>query len=190
MFSLSNAITTLAHYEQQTPQPRSLLVTFATDLQAGIKDARGPPIHLRALDICRIAAFNLVAAESTSSQATPQNLRAKIRHLAHAADRGFSPPDADDLHTYSAAELLEMIMPPADTMCRNVGNHRMLTNYITIFETSKVRSLMCGHTIRLRRLPESLLVWLNSSRPESCCLQIFAFGDLLAFLLLASGELN
>ena len=62
-----------------------------------------PSLHLRPVDIRRIAAMPLVAGEGNHIQQ-----RALLREFSVTDSPGCTPPDTDDLKFYSASELLEM----------------------------------------------------------------------------------
>ena len=105
VFSSDDISKVLHDYAHQAAPPASLLVRISRDLRSALADTRQPTLHLRPVDIRRIAAMNLVAGEGISHQ----EQRAQIRALAATPLLDSTPPvDPDDLEHLSAPDLLEM----------------------------------------------------------------------------------
>ena len=92
-------------YSTQATPPTSLIVRFAVDQRVrDLSDSRGPALHLRPLDLRRIAALPLVAGEGNAQQQ-----RSFLRDFAHGMHSGCTPADPDDLeHIHDPAVLLHM----------------------------------------------------------------------------------
>ena len=84
--------------------PTTVPITFAHDFKGSLKDTRGTPLHLRAVDIRRVAALHAVAGEGL----TPQEHREQVRELAAAPSVGYTPADPDDLVLWSPDDALLM----------------------------------------------------------------------------------
>ena len=79
-----------------------------------------PPLHLRALDIRRLAALTVVAGEGSAISASER--RKMVREAASYPTPGYTPADSDDLHVPSAETLLEMRRLQNDHMTEQERN--------------------------------------------------------------------
>ena len=104
VFSTDDVARVLHEYAHRPVPPASLLVRISRDLRFDLVDTRPPTLHLRPVDIRRIAAMKLVAGEGMSIS----QRRAHLRSLAATPLLSASPADPDDLVPHSAADLLEM----------------------------------------------------------------------------------
>lgn len=106
VFSTDDVRTELDRLRALSEPPIELSVTIAADLLEDLRDSRAPPLHLRAIDLRRICALNIVAGEGM--KLSTRELRQQVRDIASAPPLGYTPADPDDLVTLSAFELLEM----------------------------------------------------------------------------------
>ena len=104
VFTPDDVASTLRDLAHQATPPTSVLVRISRDLRSELADARPPTLHLRPVDIRRIAAMNLVAGEGISIQ----QRQLRVRALAATPFLSATPADTDDLASRSAADLLEM----------------------------------------------------------------------------------
>ena len=104
-FSPDQVASALQHYSRLDSPPSTLSVRLAVDQRVrDLGESRPPPLHLRSLDLRRIAALPLVAGEGTAAQQ-----RATLRSFAREMHSGCTPADPDDLRSTSdASELLQM----------------------------------------------------------------------------------
>jgi hypothetical protein len=103
IFSPSDIEDAVRDYSAMPTPPSTVSVQLACDEKAHLSDSRPTPLHLRPVDIRRIAAMPLVAGEGT-----PAQRRSFLREVAATALPSATPPDPDDLIDYSPPELLEM----------------------------------------------------------------------------------
>ena len=112
-FSPEDVRNALAEYSSLDSPPKTLPIMIARDQRVHLGDKRPPPLHLRPVDIRRVAALNLVAGEGpqisdSNSALEIKNWRDLMRHVAATVSTGATPPDPDDLRTHSPEDLLEM----------------------------------------------------------------------------------
>ena len=104
-YSVEDVQDAIAHYRVASPPPAALIVEFATDRRADLREKRPPPLSLRPVDIRRIASLNLTAGEGPTDSRSQRTL---VQKLAGAVSRDFTPPDPDDEVTLPPHLLLEM----------------------------------------------------------------------------------
>ena len=94
-----------------------LPMRIARDKRVKLSDARPAPLHLRPLDMRRVAAIPFVAGEGA-----PAKQRARLRELASTPDPGCTLPDPDDLEEHAPEELLEIRKLTNDHMTEEEKN--------------------------------------------------------------------
>ena len=108
VFSPEDVAHVVANLQSLDEPPSHVSVTFARDLQGSLKETRGTPLHLRALDLRRLAALHAVAGEGISPDEPTATRRERIRTLASASSPGYTPADPDDLVLWSADDIMVM----------------------------------------------------------------------------------
>ena len=108
VFSVDDVAKVITHLQSLDEPPSHVSVTFARDFKGSLKDTRGTPLHLRALDLRRLAALHAVAGEDISPDETTAARRERIRALASASSPGYTPADPDDLILWSADDAMLM----------------------------------------------------------------------------------
>jgi hypothetical protein len=103
IFSPSDIDDAVRKYSAMPTPPSTVSIQLACDEKAHLSDSRPTPLHLRPVDIRRIAAMPLVAGEGT-----PAQRRAFLREVAATTLPSATPADPDDLIEHSPTELLEM----------------------------------------------------------------------------------
>ena len=112
-FSPDDVYRALKTYSSMTTPPATIPVLIARDQRNILSESRAPSLHLRPIDIRRVAALNLVAGEGPQNSSTPdirlwKDLRNFLRTTANTPSNGATPPDPDDTHVPKAEDLLEM----------------------------------------------------------------------------------
>ena len=103
VYSTDDIAAVVDKYRKLDVPPKSLVIRIARDQKAKLSDSRPPSLHLRPVDIRRVAAMNLVAGEGHFSQQ-----RSALRELAATSFPSATPADPPDLVWHTAAEMLEM----------------------------------------------------------------------------------
>ena len=106
VFSEDDIRHVLHEYSHLANPPATLTVRLSRDLRSELVDNRPPSLHLRPVDIRRIAAMNLVAGEGHKISAQEQ--RTRLREMAKTPVLAATPADPDDLRELSAEQLVEM----------------------------------------------------------------------------------
>ncbi len=104
VFSQLDVLAAIEALRALPEPPASIPVTFAHDFKGSLKDTRGTPLHLRAVDIRRVAALHAVAGEGL----THLEHRELVRELASAPSLGYTQADPDDLVLWSPDDALLM----------------------------------------------------------------------------------
>ena len=121
-FSTEDVLQAIRHYASLPDPPTRLVVHVACDERATLSESRPPSLHLRPVDIRRIAAMPLVAGEGN-----PALRRAHLRSIANSPILSATPADPDDLRECSAPELVEMRKLANDHMTEAERNLRSFT---------------------------------------------------------------
>ena len=146
IFSVADVQSAIRHCSAMKNPPVRLPILLALDERARLSESRPPPLHLRPVDIRRIAALPLVAGEGGS----PQEQRRRLRELAATPLMDATPPDPDDLIHYSPEELLEM--------------HKLVNEHMTPEE----RNLKSFTRKNLEKYltPENFQLWKEADRKQ------------------------
>ena len=146
-FSCQDVIDAINHYANLPVPPRELVVRLGTDLRSDLIDDRPPLLHMRPVDIRRVAAILSFVGEgehsssSSSSSFFPHlHLRQLVRDMAATPPLDFTPPDPDDL-----------VYPTTDEECIEI---RRLQNKHMTDEEKALPSFTWKNLIRLSNWQE------------------------------------